>query len=248
MTPAEIEAALRVAFDACDAEGYPLSLEQQSLLLQLVAQQLDNGEAWSTSYSAVSDRDKPRDKPEDSLNNPLDALTIDQRRAFLDYVQEAQASGRSWKAQLLNDWLRGNDSGPVQFVRDQFGLNWLEQVRPVHLAAYAEAALRLKVGDRIEVANSLWEWVQDDGPCSREWFPCTVISVNEPAPRESANGESASSQSASSEPETTGTSEASEIRQASCCVRFDNGMEYEIQGIYEWNRYNWRWAGEESRF
>ncbi|MFP5275246.1 hypothetical protein [Coleofasciculus sp.] len=24
-------------------------------------------------------------------------------------------------------------------------------------------------------------------------------------------------------------------------VRFDHGMEYEIQGIYEWNRYNWRW-------
>ncbi|MBF2083972.1 hypothetical protein [Thermoleptolyngbya sp. C42_A2020_037] len=239
MTPAEIEAALRVAFDACDAEGYPLSLEQQSLLLQLVAQQLENGAALSATDSAVSDRNKPGD----SQNNPLDALTVDQRRAFLDYVQEAQASGRSWKAQLLNDWLRGNDSGPVQFVRDQFGLNWLEQVRPVHLAAYAEAALRLKVGDRIEVANSLWEWVQDDGPCSREWFPCTVISVNEPAPQESAN-----SQSASSEPETTGMSEASETRQASCCVRFDNGMEYEIQGVYEWNRYNWRWAGEESRF
>ncbi|BAU42260.1 hypothetical protein [Leptolyngbya sp. O-77] len=243
MTPAEIEAALRVAFDACDAEGYPLSLEQQSLLLQLVAQQLENGAALSAPDSAVSDRDKPKDKPEDSQNNPLDALTVDQRRAFLDYVQETQASGRSWKAQLLNDWLRGNDSGPVQFVRDQFGLNWLEQVRPVHLAAYAEAALRLKVGDRIEVANSLWEWVQDDGPCSREWFPCTVISVNEPAPRESAN-----SQSASSEPEPTGMSEASETRQASCCVRFDNGMEYEIQGVYEWNRYNWRWAREESRF
>lgn len=237
MTPAEIEAALRVAFDACDAEGYPLTVEQQSLLLQLVAQQLENREALSAFYSSVSDGDDSEDSP----NNPLDALTVDQRQAFLDYVQEAQANGQSWKAQLLNNWLRGEDSGPVQFVRDQFGLTWLEQVRPVHLAAYAAAALRLKVGDRIEVANSLWEWVQDDGPCSREWFPCTVISVNEQALRESA-----SSESASSEPETTGTSETSETRQASCCVRFDNGMEYEIQGIYEWNRYNWRWTGEES--
>ncbi|BDI19545.1 hypothetical protein ANSO36C_53470 [Nostoc cf. commune SO-36] len=26
-----------------------------------------------------------------------------------------------------------------------------------------------------------------------------------------------------------------------CVVRFFNGAEYEIQGIYEWNRYNWRW-------
>ncbi|MFQ3616208.1 MAG: hypothetical protein SNJ57_12935 [Cyanobacteriota bacterium] len=238
MTPAEIEAALRVAFEACDAEGYPLTVEQQSLLLQLVAQQLENGRALPALRSKASSVNEP----EDSLNNPLDALTVDQRQAFLNYVQEAQESGRSWKAQLLNDWLRGDDSGPVQFVRDQFGLSWLEQVRPVHLAAYAEAVLRLKVGDRIEVANSLWEWVQDDGPCSREWFPCTVIAVNESTIHESANGESATSELI-----TPGTPETSETRRASCCVRFDNGMEYEIQGIYEWNRYNWRWAAGKSQ-
>lgn len=242
MTPAEIEAALRVAFEACDAEGYPLTVEQQSLLLQLVARQLKTGEV----SSALRLRASSSNESEDSPNNPLDALTAEQRRAFLNYVQEAQESGRSWKVQLLNDWLRGDDSGPVQFVRDQFGLNWLEQVRPVHLAAYAEAALRLKVGDRIEVANSLWEWVQDDGPCSREWFPCTVIAVHESVIRESAKGESPSDESASSESSTT--LEASKSRLASCCVRFDNGMEYEIQGIYEWNRYNWRWIGEKSQF
>lgn len=243
MTPAEIEAALRVAFEACDAEGYPLTVEQQSLLLQLVARQLENGQAYPKASST--------NEPAGSLDNPLDALTADQRQAFLNYVQEAQESGRSWKAQLLNDWLRGDDSGPVQFVRDQFGLNWLERVRPVHLAAYAESTLRLKVGDRIEVANSLWEWVQDDGPCSREWFPCTVIAVNESAIHEcagseSATCESATRESATSEPAPASPPEASEVRRASCCVRFDNGMEYEIQGVYEWNRYNWRWAAEKS--
>lgn len=224
MTPAEIKAALRVAFDACTTEGYPLTLEQQALLLQLLTQQFGNGESSSTRQT-----ERPRvSEPADALNNPLEELTAEQRLAFLQYVQEAQASGRSWKAQLLNDWLRGDDSGSVQFVRDQFGLSWLERVQPVHLAAYADGARRLKVGDRIEVANSLWEWVQDDGPCSREWFPCTVVAVSDPAA-----GESAASTPASSE-----------TRQASCCVRFDNGMEYEIQGIYEWNRYNWRWMGE----
>jgi hypothetical protein len=239
MTPAEIEAALRVAFEACEAEGYPLTVEQQSLLLQLVARQLENGEI----SPALRPKASSANEPEEILDNPLDALTADQRQAFLNYVRETQENGRSWKAQLLNDWLRGDDSGPVQFVRDQFGLNWLERVRPVHLAAYAESALRLKVGDRIEVANSLWEWVQDDGPCSREWFPCIVIAVNESAIHESANGEAATSEAA-----TASSPEASETRWASCCVRFDNGMEYEIQGVYEWNRYNWRWAAEKSQF
>ena len=27
-------------------------------------------------------------------------------------------------------------------------------------------------------------------------------------------------------------------------IRFDNGTEYEIQGICEWNRYNWRYASD----
>ncbi len=25
-----------------------------------------------------------------------------------------------------------------------------------------------------------------------------------------------------------------------CVIRFYNGAEYEMQGVYEWNRYNWR--------
>ncbi|MCY7392325.1 MAG: hypothetical protein LH647_12830, partial [Leptolyngbyaceae cyanobacterium CAN_BIN12] len=64
-----------------------------------------------------------------------------------------------------------------------------------------------------------WEWVQDEGPCSREWFLCTVIGILE--------GEASSD---------------GQNRHASCIVRFDSGTEYEIQGIYEWNRPNWRWS------
>ena len=78
------------------------------------------------------------------------------------------------------------------------------------------AELKLKVGDRIEVSNALWEWVQDEGPCSRQWFVCTVLQVNEVR-----NGEDIIT---------------------SCIIRLINtGMEYEIQGIYQWNRYYWRW-------
>ncbi|RMF63051.1 MAG: hypothetical protein D6742_18575 [Cyanobacteria bacterium J069] len=226
MTPAEIEAALRVAFNVCNTEGYPLTPEQQRLLLQAVTQRLGRSESTSQSWVAENSV-PPAAPPSDSLVNPLDELSPDQRQAFLQFVQEFQESGRSWKAQLLNDWLRGDDSGRVQFVRDQFGLQWLERVQPKHVAAYAEGPLRLKVGDRIEVANSLWEWVQEEGPCSREWFACTVVAVVKAPAAEPPEAASAS--------------------QTSCCVRFDNGMEYEIQGIYEWNRYNWRWANTEAQ-
>jgi hypothetical protein len=76
--------------------------------------------------------------------------------------------------------------------------------------------LKLKVGDRIEVSNGLWEWVQENGPCSREWFPCTVIGLSQGSDRDRLY--------------------------YNCVIRFENGTEYEIQGIYQWNRYNWRWA------
>jgi hypothetical protein len=112
----------------------------------------------------------------------------------------------------------------MQFIRELYGLQWLALVQPVHFAKYLdEAAVSLKVGDRIEIANNLWEWVQEDGPCSREWFSCTVISITEKS-------------------DTSGTLPQSYSSYTICTIRFDNGMEYEIQGVYEWNRYNWRWA------
>ncbi|HEY9646662.1 MAG TPA: hypothetical protein V6C88_09845, partial [Chroococcidiopsis sp.] len=39
----------------------------------------------------------------------------------------------------------------------------------------------------------------------------------------------------------SGNLESTNSPSGRCTVRFDNGMEYEIQGVYEWNRYNWRW-------
>lgn len=195
MNPA-FEAALQAAFARCEAAGLPLDPQQQKILLS----------ALLTSANA----------------NPLDELTPDQRSILLAFMREQEQQGRPWKTQLLNDWLQGQSSGDMQFVRDQYGLQWLDRIQTHHLAEYAEETLTLKVGDRIEVSNSLWEWVQDDGPCRREWITCRVVSV-------SVNCDIVAS--------ATG-----DRCHTNCTIRFENGAEYEIQGIYEWNRYNWRWS------
>lgn len=208
MFPTEIEAALRVAFGECLAAGCPLDPNQQQILLRAVLERLTQAELAESNQPIASEF------PEGDAHNPLNELTAEQRRILLRYIEEQNQQNRSWKAQLLNDWLRSQDSGELQFVRTEYGLAWLEQIQLVHIAAYAdEAAMSLKVGDRIEVSNGLWEWVQEDGPCSREWISCIVV----------------------------GLRQDSTPAQASCTVRFENGLEYEIQGIYEWNRYNWRW-------
>ncbi|HEY9698794.1 MAG TPA: hypothetical protein V6D10_16135 [Trichocoleus sp.] len=209
MSPLELEAALRTAFGECVNAGCPLTAAQQQILLQALLNPLP--QSASEAIGSTS-------------SNPLNDLTRSQRQSFLRFIQAQNQQNRSWKAQLLNDWLQGNDSGEMQFIRERYGLQWLEQVQPVHIAAYAdEISMMLSVGDRVEVSNGLWEWVQDDGPCSREWFPCTVVALS--------GGSSASGADSS---------------QTSCTVRFSNGLEYEIQGVYEWNRYNWRWPKEET--
>ncbi|MBE9099558.1 hypothetical protein IQ267_08910 [filamentous cyanobacterium LEGE 07170] len=194
------ESALNAAFEECEALGYGLTAEQQAILRRAIARSPGSFSAEATA-------------------NPLEELAPDQRQAFLQYIDEQDRQNLPWKAQFLNDWLQGTASGEVQFVRDDFGLAWLERITPEHLAQYRQSD-QLRVGDRIEIASNLWEWTQEDGPCPREWFPCTVINLTEPGSQ--VDGESIFS----------GT------------VRFDNGMEYEIQGIYDWNRYNWRWLGE----
>ena len=194
------ESALNAAFEECEALGYGLTAEQQAILRRAIARSPGSFSAAATA-------------------NPLEELTPDQRRAFLRYIDEQDRQNLPWKAQFLNDWLQGTASGEVQFVRDDFGLAWLERITPEHLAQYRQSD-QLRVGDRIEIASNLWEWTQEDGPCPREWFPCTVINLTEPE------------------------SQADGASIFSCTVRFDNGMEYEIQGIYDWNRYNWRWLGE----
>lgn len=200
MTPDEIEAALQAAFNSCDAASCPLTETQKQILLQLVEQIQGNFK------SGV---------PDDP--NPLDELTPEELEIFLQFVKTEEQQNRTWKVQLLNDWLHNNDSKQVQFIRDRYGLQWVNRVESYHFDKYSyfEDALKLRVGDRIEVSNALWEWVQENGPCKREWFPCMVLEVNE-----ITDGDDSCT---------------------NCLVRFYNGAEYEIQGIYEWNRYNWRW-------
>jgi hypothetical protein len=210
MTPAEIEALLKVAFIQCETALCPLSDQQQQILLQLVV-------ASVTREALVS---SANDDTDGEIGNPLDELTPEQRQALLQFVKEQEKQERPWKIKLLNDWLHDRNSGTVQFLRDSYGPQWLNRIKPVHLAQYFAAetsseGLRLKVGDRIEVSNGLWEWVQEDGPCSREWFPCTVVQLSQRTDTDNSY--------------------------YSCVIRFDNGSEYEIQGIYQWNRYHWRW-------
>lgn len=203
MTPDDLEAALQTAFTRCDTSSCPLSEQQKQILLQVAGELITQREFNNTDSSA---------------SNPLDELTPEQRQSFLQFVLTQEQQERPWKIQLLNDWLQERNSGEMQFLREVYGFGWLNRIEPVHIAKYAdmyaEDTLKLKVGDRIEVSNGLWEWVQETGPCSREWFPCIVIAVEE-----TTNSDS-----------------------TSCSIRFSNGAEYQIQGVYNWNRYNWRWA------
>jgi hypothetical protein len=200
MTPDEMKAALQAAFKSCDVACCPLTETQKQILLQVIEQTPGN-----SNFDVID------------IANPLDELSSEELAAFLQFVKRQEQYNGNWKAQLLNDWLHNNDSGEVQFIRERYGLQWLNRLQPYHFDKYVyfEDALKLKIGDRIEISNAMWEWVQDDGPCKREWFSCIVLEVEEVD-----NGKDSFSK---------------------CLVRLNNGAEYEIQGIYEWNRYNWRW-------
>jgi hypothetical protein len=195
MTPDEIESALIAAFQRCEDEGFPLCYEQKQILLRVIEQ---NQESHLDGFD----------------DNPLKELSQEELQVFLSFIRTKEAQNTSWKVLLLNDWLHGQDSGDVNFIRQRYGVQWLNRLQPQHFDALEVAdALLLKVGDSIEVCNALWEWVQDNGPCQREWHKCTVIYVDEAI---STDG--------------------------GCIIRFENGAEYHISGIYDWNRCNWRWA------
>jgi hypothetical protein len=197
MTPNQMESLLKVAFRHCDIASCPLTEEQKQILLQLVEQSQQTSET------------------EELDDNPLIELNSEELETFLEFVRNQEAQHISWKAQLLNDWLHGNDSGGVHFIRQRFGMQWLNRLQPYHFQQIAtENVLQVRVGDRIEVCNVLWEWVQDKSADNREWYPCTVIQVNK--------------------------IQDGEDLFTNCVIRFDNGAEYEVQGIYEWNQYNWR--------
>ena len=203
MDQGEIKAALEAAFIGCEIALCPLTDRQKQILLQMLIE-TSGADLAQTSV--------------ESAENPLDQLNPQQRQALLEYIQTQEQQNIPWKAKLLNDWLDNRNSGSVQFIRDNYGPQWLNQVQKVHLAKYWEQSpdhqLALKVGDRIEVCNGLWEWVQDDGPCKREWYPCLVVSITEVANEEASY--------------------------TNCTVRFENGVEFEIQGMYQWNHYYWR--------
>ena len=201
MTPDEIETALQAAFNSCNAASCPLTDMQKQILLGMIAQ------IQGDSNSKISD-----------VANPLDDLSSEELAAFLQFVKIKEQQNSTWKVQLLNDWLHENDSGNVQFIRQRYGLPWLNRVKSYHFDKYSdvEDALKLRVGDRIEICNGLWEWVQEDGPCKRAWFPCIVLQIDQ--------------------------NHDSDGSPTHCVVRLYNGCEYEIQGVYQWNRYNWRWS------
>jgi hypothetical protein len=174
----DLDALLNQAFQQCESLGHALS-EEQKWILRSTLQQA-------------------------TRQNPLEQLTPTQRQTFLQFAQTQS----DWKTAILNDWLQSRDSGIVQFIREEYGLAWLNSITAEDFAAYRDAETVLKIGDRIEVSNALWEWTQDD----YEWFSCTVI----------------------------GLSAAENAQEISCTIRFDSGQEYEIQGLYDWNRSNWR--------
>lgn len=229
MTQSEIEAALTTAFSQCEAALHPLSDRQKQILLQVVQTAMQSEQHRKVSY----DQNLTAAADDVEQSNPLEQLTIEERQIFLTFVELQERRNCPWKITLLNDWLSGKSSGAVQFIRERYGIQWVEQITPLHLARYISLEsdeLLLKVGDRIEVTNGLWEWVQETGPCSREWFPCTVVSIKtafdtsdaDPQPVETA-------------------AEALDNGESSCIIRFEDGTEYEIQGVYDWNRPNWRW-------
>ncbi|XGV98948.1 MAG: hypothetical protein ACAF41_08390 [Leptolyngbya sp. BL-A-14] len=233
MTPSEIEAALNAAFSLCEAALQPLSDRQKQILLQAIKAAV---QFEMDTKQQEGDRGLLADNcsPERTLGNPLEELTVEERQAFLSFVTLQERQNQQWKATLLNDWLNGSSSGAVQFIRERYGIQWVEQITPAHLARYIrlenDEHRPLQVGDRIEVTNGLWEWVQEAGPCSREWFPCTVVSILQTATADEGD---------LTQRETT--TEASAKNEISCIIRFEDGTEYEIQGMYDWNRPNWRW-------
>ncbi len=201
MTPDEIEVALQAAFTHCDAARCPLTDGQKMILLQVLSQQI-NGDSSKGLLNDV---------------NPLKELTCEELKVFSQFVKEQEEQNRSWKVQLLNDWLQEKNSGVVQFIRENHGIQWLNSVEKYHFDELAtEANLKLKVGDRIEVCNGLWEWVQSGTPCEPQWFACTVINLEEIVDKDTSY--------------------------TTCTIRFNDGAEYQIQGIYQWNNYQWRWV------
>jgi hypothetical protein len=196
--------ALEAAFRQCGSAGMALSDAQRQILQQVTQTVLLN---------ALTNPDAA-----DPDENPLEALTEDQRQTVLSYIAECDRTAQNWKTLLFNDWLQGQDSGPVQFLRDRYGFDWINRVQHQHISAYLDCDERaLTIGDRLEVSSRLWEWIPEDLGEEPAWLLCTLVSLMQP----DHSGHDAA---------LNGT------------VQFENGLTLEIQGLDDWNRNNWRYV------
>jgi hypothetical protein len=194
--------ALEAAFRQCGAAGMALNDVQQQILQQVTQTIL-------LKALANPDTDDPGE-------NPLDALTEEQRQTVLSYIADCDRNAQDWKTTLFNDWLQGRDSGQVQFLRDRYGFDWINRVQPQDIAAYTDCSEgELKIGDRLEVSSRLWEWIPESLGEEPEWIACTLVALTQPQ----------------SEPNPTTLSGT---------VQFENGLELDIQGLNDWNKSNWR--------
>jgi hypothetical protein len=193
--------ALETAFRQCGAAGMALNDVQRQILQQVTQTVL---------LQTLTNLDTAN--PDE---NPLEALTEGQRQALLRFVSECDRNTQDWKTALFNDWLQGQESGQVQFLRDRYGFNWINRVQRQDIAAYTEDDEQaLKIGDRIEVSSRLWEWIPEDLGEEPEWLTCTLVHLTQPDDIDTIilNG----------------------------TVQFENGVELEIQGLNDWNKINWR--------
>jgi multidrug efflux pump subunit AcrA (membrane-fusion protein) len=197
-----LEQALEAAFRQCGTAGMALNDVQRQILQQVTQTVLIKA---LTNPDAIEPGE-----------NPLDALTEDQRQTVLDFIAECDRTTQDWKTVLFNDWLQGRDSGPVQFLRDRYGFDWINRVQRQNIAAYIEDDEQaLRVGDRLEVSSRLWEWIPEDLGEEPEWLPCVLVNLTPPNDLETTlNG----------------------------TVQFENGVEIEIQGLNDWNKSNWRYG------
>jgi hypothetical protein len=196
-----LELALEAAFRQCGTAGMALNDVQRQILQQVTQTVL----LKALSNPDIADLDE----------NPLEALTEDQRQILLSFVSECDRTTQDWKTVLFNDWLQGRESGQVQFLRDRYGFDWINRVQRQDIAAYEEGdAQELRVGDRLEVSSRLWEWIPEDLGEEPEWLPCTVVHLTQP--------------------------DDLEVPTLSGTVQFENGVELEIQGLNDWNKSNWR--------
>jgi hypothetical protein len=196
-----LQQALQAAFRQCEAVNVPLNDVQRQILQQV---------SQTVLLKALAD---PNATTLDE--NPLNALAEDQRQALLNYIAECDRNAQDWKTALFNDWLQGRHSGSVQFLRDRYGLDWINHLQPSHLAAYREQPnLPLQVGDHIEVSSRLWEWIPEEMGEEPEWIPCVITHLDE-------------------------TQDAEAIYLTGI-VQFENGLTLDIVGLNAWNQNNWR--------